>query len=388
MKERTSLGPFGVYLHFPFCRSKCGYSDFASVATEEIPQERYARFLLRELSTRAESYAAGELCSIYVGGGTPSLWDPGELARVLDDIRRTFVSCAEPEITLEINPGGAGVSLERLIKIGINRLSVGVQSLDDEMLRLLTRIHDGAEARTLVLQARRVGFTNINCDLIFGLPGQTLSHHLEQLRRLLELRPTHISTYALSLSEKAPLRRAGFAPADPDLQAEMMEAGRELLEEAGYPQYEVSNFAPEAYRSVHNTLTWAGRPYLGLGASAHSMCAEGSSTLRVANPPWPDYLEAPLLLDAWLVPIVQGSAVEILDGHAARFEMIFLGLRTVEGLDRRAYRERFDGDPLDHFGSSLLELFSHDLISLGEDRIAPTRRGIWFADELALRLLT
>jgi oxygen-independent coproporphyrinogen-3 oxidase len=379
----------GVYIHVPFCLRRCGYCDFASSATaaSEIPHRAYAAAVVRELELRAGDHPGLELASIYLGGGTPSLLAVGAIGEMLDAIRGRLAASPALEITIEANPGTVDERrLSALRALGVNRLSLGVQSLDDRSLALLGRIHDAAAARAAIRAARAAGFTRLSCDVIFGLPGQTLAHHLAQLRALCELAPDHVSAYGLSLSPGSALSRAGLQPAADELQAEMMEAGRALLEEAGLPQYEVSSFAPESERSRHNLLCWSGRPYLGLGASAHSMVQDGAETLRIANPPLSRYLEAAPSPGA--VPArLEGAVLERVGEASSRFELLFLGLRTVDGVDREHYAARFGADPLAHFGPALRELEAQGLLSLANGRLAPTRRGIWFADELALRLL-
>jgi oxygen-independent coproporphyrinogen-3 oxidase len=388
----------GVYIHFPFCLRRCGYCDFASCASEAaaIPHTRYADAVLRELDARATAFAAHELRSVYFGGGTPSLWAPAEVARVLAAVRASLGAAAELEVTLEANPGTlAAGACAVLREAGVNRMSLGVQSLDEAALRLLGRIHSAKQARAAVAQARREGGVRLSCDLIFGLPGQSLAHHLGQLDELCALGPEHVSAYALSLAADAPLRErsraAGLAPAPEELVAEMMVAGRERLARAGFPQYEVSSYAPRPARSRHNALVWAGHPYLGLGASAHSMLPLGRANLRSANPPLARYLDAPIVLpeadgDAAQATVV-GSSVELVAEPSSRFEQMFLALRTVDGVDRAAYAARFGADPLAHFRDPLEELAAQELVTLDADRIAPTARGILYADELALRLL-
>jgi oxygen-independent coproporphyrinogen III oxidase len=370
--------PFGVYVHFPFCVAKCGYCDFSSLACslEQIPHRRYADAVLAELDARAARYEASALRSIYFGGGTPSLWERAELRRVLEAVRARFGG-DDLEVTVEANPGTIdGRGFAELLAAGVTRISLGAQSLDDAMLRLLSRIHDAAAARRAVREARAAGVQSLSLDLIAGLPGQSLAHHLEQLERLLELAPDHVSVYALTLSRHSPLRRAGHAPAPGERVTEMLVAGAERLSRAGQPQYEVSNFAAPAHRSRHNSLCWAGWPYLGLGAAACSMWPDGPRTLRHANPDLPRYLHG-------------GGGTEELVGEAAsRLEVLFLGLRTVEGVQRESYRQRFGADPLDHLGARLRALEAAGLVRLLEDRIAPTPRGLWLADALALHLMS
>jgi putative oxygen-independent coproporphyrinogen III oxidase len=384
------LDPFGVYIHFPFCRSKCGYCDFPSVASAEIPDGAYTKAVLDELEARSAAYAQLDLRSIYLGGGTPSLWSTGSLDRVLAATSSRFTTQAVPEVTLELNPGPpdaplAEAAYEQLLRAGLNRLSIGIQSLDDRMLELLGRVHDARAARQTVRRARAAGFERISCDLIFGLPGQTVAHHLDQLNALVDLGPEHISAYSLTLSAAAPMRHAGLVPVSDDLMAELMAAGSALLEGAGYQQYEVSSFARPGAQSVHNVLVWAGQPYLGLGAYAHSMLPEGPSTLRVANPGLELYLRPSTY--AGTPPRHGDAAMERLDPPGSCFEHLFMGLRTTAGVAREGYRRRFGADVEEHFRDPLGALQRDGLVTLSTAAVSPTARGLLFGDEVALRLV-
>ncbi len=388
--------PFGVYVHFPFCLARCGYCDFAStaIARAAIPQRAYTDAVLAELAGRAGLYQGGRLRAIHVGGGTPSLWEPAELSRLTAALRAAFDLEPRLEITVEVNPGTVGEdTFARLLDAGVTRLSLGVQSLDDAELRRLGRIHSADDARRAVRDARAAGAGDLGCDLIFGLPGQSLEQHLEQLERLLELGLDHVSTYALSLSPTAPLTRAGLTPAEGELQAEMMEAGRERLAAAGIEQYEVSNFARAGHRSRHHELVWAGWPYLGLGASACSLWVDGARSLRVVNPPLAAYLQAPLgeLADPGAGGVglagVTGATLEVVAPPASRHEVIFLGLRTSRGLDRLRYAGRFGEVALEELDRAAAPLEAAALLARDGAHLAPTARGIWLADELALRLM-
>ena len=378
---------FGVYVHFPFCRNRCGYCDFQTSAPGEIPHQSYADAVLAELRRRSLPLPSGALCAIYIGGGTPSLWQGRHLARVISQVRQRFRSTSTPEITVEANPGTLDQEgLAVLVECGINRISLGVQSLDDSDLALLGRSHTAAQVRAVVGWIRAAGVENLGCDIIFGLPGQTLEHYLDQLRRLLDLRPDHISAYNLTLAPGTPMARAGQRPVDADLAAEMMEQGRDLLAAAGYPQYEVSNYASQERRSVQNSLVWAGRPFLGLGAHAHSTFHSGAHTVHLANPGKAQYL------DAWLgrgdPPPAHWALMERLGARQSREEVLFLGLRTVDGVDRRRYGDRFGGDLMDHYGSPLREMQIQGLLKVEPGQVRPTPRGILFADEIALRLMS
>ncbi len=368
--------PLGVYIHFPFCRSRCGYCDFPTSATKRIPQRAYTDALLGELRRRAESYQGRRIASIYLGGGTPSLWRPAQAERLLSAALGAFQLGPDGvEVTAEVNPGDITPRLMAgLAEAGVNRISVGVQAMDDRLLADLGRRHTAQQARRAVADARGHGIRNISCDLIFGLPGQTVAGHLEQLERILSLEPEHLSTYALTLAEGSQLSKHGWREASPDLLADMMDAGRELMAARGLPQYEVSNFAPPSRRSRHNLLYWQGAPILGLGAHAHSTLPHGQRTRRAVNSATRGYLAA------------QPEQWEEVNLEAARFEMIFLGLRTVRGIDRGAFRKRFGVDPAQLHQASFQRMQDAGLVRIDEASIAPTERGIWLADELALSL--
>ena len=230
------MKPFGIYIHFPFCRTRCGYCDFPSAASSRIPQRRFTGALLQELERRAGEVGGAPLGSIYLGGGTPSLWRAEGVGAVIAAALARFPA-ADPgvEVTLEMNPGDlSSARLGALGQAGVNRLSIGVQVLDDAILATLGRRHTARDARDTVEAARRRGFRNVSCDLMFGFPGQGVAHHLAQLRDLLDLGPDHVSTYALSLSPRSALyRERGWREADPDLLAASLDAGRELLERRG-----------------------------------------------------------------------------------------------------------------------------------------------------------
>ncbi|MCA9664692.1 MAG: radical SAM family heme chaperone HemW [Myxococcales bacterium] len=386
---------FGIYVHFPLCRARCGYCEFSVVVREQFPHEAYARRVADEIAHRAKDYAGLRLDSLYFGGGTPSLWPAREVARVVDAARRAAAGGAEGmEVTLEANPGTVDRALlGDLRAAGVNRLSIGVQSLDDGTLRGLTRRHDARTGRAALEHARAAGFDNVSCDLIFGLGGQSVEAHLRDARELLALGPEHISTYALTLSRGSALRQAGGETVDDDTSAEMMQRGRELLEQAGYEHYEVSNFARPGHRSRHNSLVWSGRPYAGVGAAAHGMVLArhvdgdaGWSQTRIANAPFDRYMEGELRDGP--PGHVSTARVFAVDEAQAEQEWVMLGLRLREGVVRERFAARFGRDVLDDETRRRAAEDLHDagMLVIDDERVAPTPRGIWFADEMALRL--
>ncbi|MDR0381990.1 MAG: radical SAM family heme chaperone HemW [Oscillospiraceae bacterium] len=264
----------GLYLHIPFCQKKCDYCDFYSLPNEdERAKQAYAKALAVHLTETAPALTRHTVDTVYFGGGTPPVLGLGPLRTLMDLIRRRLPLAAGAEITLEANPGTVdGKLLKKLRREGFNRLSLGVQSLDDDLLALLGRTHNARQARTAFEEARAAGFGNIGVDLLYGLPGQTEEAWRATLREVVAWGPEHISCYGLKLEEGTPLwrDRAEYVFPDDDAQAEQYLAAVSELEENGYHQYEISNFARPARASRHNMKYWTLAPYIGLGPSACS----------------------------------------------------------------------------------------------------------------------
>lgn len=265
----------GIYVHFPYCRHRCHYCDFALVTPSVIPQAAYTQAVLEELRLRAGTLP-GSAGTLYFGGGTPSLWDPTHVGAVIAAAREHHGLSAQAEITLEANPEDieAGL-LERYVSRGINRVSLGVQSLLDERLTHLDRGHDARGARDAIGAARRAGVSEISVDLIFGTPGQTESDWSRELQIALDQGVDHLSVYALTVEPRTRLERLiddGSYPApDEDASARLFDRARQVLEAAGWSHYEVSSYARPGHEAKHNRAYWHGQPYLGVGASAHGL---------------------------------------------------------------------------------------------------------------------
>ncbi|MCZ7681480.1 MAG: radical SAM family heme chaperone HemW [Sandaracinaceae bacterium] len=331
------MRPTSVYLHFPWCLAKCPYCDFASAAIRrgEVPHDAYADAVLSELERRASALAGRRLTSVFFGGGTPSLWDAGALARVLSAVRAAFEE-EEPglEVTVECNP----TSLDRakaaaLREAGVGRLSVGVQSLDAGRLRYLGRLHD-PDGALRALRAASAEMPRVSADLMFGMPGQRAGDFEEELERVLETGVRHVSAYALTIepdTQFGALHRKGkLEVARDDDYAETFARAEEVLARAGFSHYEVSNYAQPGEEARHNLHYWAGGDYLGLGAGAVGCLAEGASARRWRNDPRPErYLERP------------GEEVfeEPLEPEDRVREALMLGLRTARGVDLAALRD-------------------------------------------------
>lgn len=327
----------GLYVHIPFCRQKCSYCDFYSLAHSEEKMDEYTAALVRHLEEVAPQAAAHRVDTVYVGGGTPSYLGEKRLCAILKTIRKRYDVARDAEITLEANPDSACdvKALKALRRAGFNRISLGVQSADDGLLQHIGRIHTFEQVKTAVAAARKAGFDNLSMDVIYGLPGQTMAQWENTLSEVLSLSPRHISCYGLKVEEGTPLwqRRQQETFPDDDRQAEMYLYAVAALAENGFEQYEISNFARKGYESRHNLKYWHMDEYAGFGPGAHS----DMGGVRFAYVRDMDrYIRGQLLLS------------ESEDGAtlARDFEYVMLSLRTAEGIDRRyfetVYRQRFD----------------------------------------------
>ncbi len=381
---------FGIYVHIPFCRAKCRYCDFNSYAGQLALAPRYVEAVRREMATAATRVAGGRARTLYFGGGTPSLLETAQVAAIVEVCRAVFGLADDAEVTLEANPGTVDRSyLAALRRAGVNRLSLGVQSLDAGALRFLGRIHSGAEAAAAYAAARQAGFANVNLDLIYALPGQTAAAWLADLRRALELGPQHLSLYALSIEEGTPLAAlvasGQVVPASGDEAAALYEASAALLAAAGYEHYEVSNWARGAgprrapVRCHHNLGYWRNEPYLGFGAGAHSYF----TGCRYRNEPEPARYTA--LVEARGEAVVEETWI---DARRAAADTVMLGLRLAEGLDLEIFAARHGLDLAALCHAELAELADLGLLRRRAGTIALTPRGWLLANEVIVRLLT
>ena len=367
----------GIYIHIPFCLSKCGYCDFYSVtSTEKIP--RFIDSLLKEMELYRGCF--NRFDTLYLGGGTPSLLDSAQLAEIIDGVHKHFPLSVDTEVTIEVNPGDLSrEAAESLFKAGINRISIGIQSFDEDILSFLGRRHSSADAISAIEHVRNAGFDNMGLDLIYGIPGQDLESWMNTLRKALLFRPEHLSCYQLTLEPSTPLGlkyRAGEINApDEDLLYEFFMRTSELLEASGYTHYEVSNFArgPE-FMSRHNRKYWGHTPYLGLGPAAHSF----SGNRRWWNHRCVDrYIEE---VNRKMPPIEKS---EILTLEQLQLEALYLGLRTKMGIDLQDFSERYAFDLLDKKNEMLNRIREEGLILIQDNHIYPTRRGLAMSDSLS-----
>lgn len=331
-----------VYVHFPWCLKKCPYCDFASGAVrhDDVPHQAYADAVVAELAARPMDHR--ELVSVFFGGGTPSLWAPASLGTVLAAIRSAFPRETEDlEVTVECNPTSIDADHTRALRdVGVNRISIGVQSLDDSRLGFLGRLHD-AETALAALRGAVSAMPRVSADLMFGMPEQTPADFVDELHRVLDTGVEHVSAYALTVepdTQFGALHRKGRLPlASDDDYADTFLAAEAAFAERGLSHYEVSNYAPHGKESRHNQHYWRGGDYLGLGAGAVGALSEGDDAVRRKNDPRPArYLANP----------ADGTVFEeTLSPEDRVREALMLGLRTTEGVDLAALEARTGRDP-------------------------------------------
>lgn len=362
------MAPAGLYIHIPFCRSRCSYCDFATGLYESGLAERYVRALLQEI--RSADVAGACVDTIYFGGGTPSLLAAAQLDQILLALNETFDVDPASEITLEINPGSITVEKLRAFRsLGVNRASFGAQTFDDRELAKLGRSHTAADTRRTFHDLRAAGFDNVSFDLIAGLPGQTLTGWQRNVDEALELQPEHLSFYLLEVHSGTPLAQhieRGLQPVpDEDLAAVMYESMLERAAAAGYEHYEISNLSRLGFQSQHNTKYWTGEPYFGFGCSAHSY---NGKTRRWSN--HRDVLEYVRLVEKGSSPI---NERQILTESDIKAESLFLGLRLMRGVNRDLCKD---------YETDVERFRDAGLLELDGDFIRLTRSGALLSNEV------
>ncbi|MFC2068298.1 radical SAM family heme chaperone HemW [Chloroflexota bacterium] len=370
-----------LYIHVPFCRQKCYYCSFVSYERREADIPVYLHALAIEMTRHANGE---QVKSIYFGGGTPSLLSPIQIMDILFDIRQLYSVVVTVEITMEANPGT--VSLEYLSAIreaGINRLSLGIQSFSDTELTLMGRIHTGDEARQAVHLARLAGLGNLNLDLIYGLPGQSLSDWRHTLEVALALEAEHLSIYGLSLESETMLWQAvqnkTIPVIDPDISADQYELAEETLAKHGYRHYEISNWARPGYKCRHNLTYWHNHSYLGVGAAAHSFI-KGHRLSNTDN------------LDKYLAAFPDNPATardtdEEISPQLQLAETVILGLRLCDGLSLDGIFNRFGVDLFEYYQQPVAEMGKAGLLEWTPRQLRLTRRGRLLSNEVFWRFL-
>ncbi len=376
--------PIGLYIHIPYCFSRCHYCDFNTYRFDSDEADRYLEGLALEIDRcgAMEAVRDRRVCSIFFGGGTPSILMASQIVGILNRCRAAFELEGDVEVSLEANPGTVDLPKLRAIRQGgVTRVSFGVQAVQDRLLTRIGRAHTANEAERAFRMARTAGFTNVNLDLMFGLPGQGLDDWAETLHWAIRLNPEHLSTYGLILEEGTRFhheQRAGALELpDEETEADMYQMAMDLLGAAGYEQYEISNFARPGLRCRHNLVYWEHREYLGLGAGSHSYFGGR----RFYNERLPS---------AYLRAIRErGTAVaggEYLSPEALRSERLMLGLRLRAGIDLDTFKEAMGIKSLRDSGT-VAYLVDDGFLAVKQERLQITDRGLLVANELIARLL-
>jgi oxygen-independent coproporphyrinogen III oxidase len=373
---------FSLYIHIPWCHSKCPYCDFNSHAAAVWPEDEYVRALIAEMERRAEepAWAGKSLRTIFFGGGTPSLFEPRSIGRILEAAQGRFGFEREIEITLEANPGTVdAIKLGGMRAAGINRISFGAQSFNPAILKFLGRIHSAEETRQAARAARHAGFERLNLDIIFAVPGQTVADVRNDIAEVVALGPDHISAYNLTFEEGTAffteMNRGRITPLPNDDQATMYALVREELPRHGFPMYEISNYAQRGHEARHNLTYWRGESYLGIGAGAHSFGREGVGGRRW----WNERMPARYIGVALSGGLAEVGA-ETVDAEVAAGEFVFLNLRLSEGFALEVFEERFGRSFEAIFGARSATLFDAQLLLRERGRIRLSDRGLELAD--------
>ena len=371
-----------LYVHIPFCLRKCRYCDFLSAPQTDIDRERYVKALIREIKTQKDCPAGRPVDTVFFGGGTPSVLSADQIGRIIDALREVFLILPDAEVSLETNPGTADFEkLSAFKEAGINRLSMGVQSMHDEELHLLGRIHTAEQALEAFKTARAAGFDNINIDLMSALPGQTFDSWADSLRQAVEWRPEHISAYSLIIEPGTPfsaLYEAGELPPLPDEETDrkMYHYTREYLAQHGYGRYEISNYALKGRECRHNSGYWTGHPYLGFGIGAASYV----NGARFSN--IPDFETYIVEMEKAGIPAEIEQAYEkirteihSLTEQEKMEEFMFLGLRMTAGVKTSDFASRF-GKSLDEvYGDVIRRHLAQGLLQRTPEGFCLTERG-------------
>lgn len=376
----------GLYIHIPFCKQKCSYCDFCSYANKESFIKRYIQCVLKEIievgNNNKIDFENGKddlflVKTIYIGGGTPSLIDSKYIVQIIEDIKLNFEIDEKTEITIEVNPGT--VTLEKLEdynKVGINRLSIGLQSTHEHLLKEIGRIHTYLDFLDTFRFAREAGFENINVDLMIGLPNQTLEEVKDSIEEIVSMEPEHISVYSLILEENTPLFKKveeGLELPNEDLERKMYWAVKQTLEQNNYIHYEISNFAKKGYESKHNLDCWNQKEYIGFGIAAHSY----TNGIRYSN------IEN---IEQYIKNYDEDKTEENLvfhekqDMEAMQKEYMLLGLRKIDGVSIQEFKIKFVANPVFLYHSELEKLVNEELLEIDGDMIKLTNKGLDLAN--------
>ncbi len=361
----------GIYIHIPFCVKKCGYCDFYSVKWDEESENKYIHSAINEIKSYNELSSKYVVDSIYMGGGTPSIINPKNLEKIISTIRCLFTVEENSEISMEANPNSLWENIKTYGEIGINRLSIGIQSLNDNILKRIGRIHNSKEALQAIDRAISFGFENINADVMFNIPGQTVDDINDTISKLVTKQIRHISFYSLKLEEGTPMyllkKNKKIVMPEEDLEREMYYAGRNIMEKHGLMQYEISNFSVKGYECRHNLKYWKQEEYIGIGPSAHSFLGN----VRFSNPS--DLTE---YITSGENGVFERNTLEEMDENDIKFEYIMLRLRLTEGLKFADFKNKFSIDFKEAYKEQIKHLTENNLIESDDDAIRLTKRGM------------
>ena len=373
------MNELGLYIHIPFCARKCYYCDFISYVKKQDKIEAYFNALINEIEQESKNIKKEDIVTtIYIGGGTPSFVDAKYITKIIETIENYYMVEKNVEITIEVNPGTVDENkLKEYKKCGINRLSIGLQSTKNELLKEIGRIHTYKEFLNCYNSARKIGFSNINVDLMLGLPNQTMKNLEESLNKVINLNPEHISLYSLIVEENTPIEKMlqdGTLSLPPEeLEREMYWKTKEILEKNKYTHYEISNFAKESYESKHNSNCWGQKEYLGFGLAAHSYyenkrycntnsieeyCKNIENTNSKSN----------------------RTIVEEQSQEEKQKEYMMLGLRMLKGVNIQEFKNKFVNNPIFVYHKELEKLINEDLIEIDLNQIKLTNKGLNFAN--------
>lgn len=371
---------FGLYIHIPFCVQKCRYCDFLSFPAGEDEKADYVTLLCEELEKRSTCFSDHSIATVYVGGGTPSCLSAEQMNRIFEKVKACYRLQEEAEVTVEVNPGTVeGEKLQAYRDMGINRLSIGLQSTHDSLLKTLGRIHTLEDFLHTYHGARKAGFDNISVDLMSALPGQNKEMLRTTLEQVIALQPEHISCYSLIVEEGTPFYRMRDQMCFPDEEEdrEMYEMTGRMLTEAGYRRYEISNYAKEGKTSVHNSSYWKRVPYLGVGLGASSFIEEHRFSNPSSMPEYRQMVAAGLGKDHLQIwKMADPDTVTALSKEDCMEEFMFLGLRMMEGVSEAEFMDCF-GESVDRvYGAVLSELVRDKLLVREDGRIFLTGYGI------------
>lgn len=372
-----------VYIHIPFCFSRCAYCDFNTYAGIDYMVPGYIDAVIKEMALRLPDAGRFEIDTIFIGGGTPSYIEDKYICSIMDTLKMYCDTESIIEATIEANPGTLDCSkLDEYIRKGINRLSIGLQCWQQGLLGTLGRSHTAADYIESMENARKAGFKNINTDLIFGIPGQTLAQLKETLSRVIDTGTEHVSCYSLKLEAGTPLaiqaEKGVLEPVSDETDREMYHLAVEILREAGYRHYEISNFSLPGYECRHNMVYWNCGEYIGLGAGAHSYL----NGYRVANTnSITDYIDK--------INSGTDAAIEkqYIDREESMKEYMILGLRLVNGISRMEFKDRFGVDLFSVFDTGIRNTLAESLIEIDDDRIRLTKKGLDLANRVFLEFI-